>query len=275
MTFFLPLVLAAAGRAETGTLPVPNGTLAYDTAGTGPAVVLIHGGLVDRRLWDAEMRWLPAHHWVIRYDVRGLGRSSDPTAPYSPVDDLDRLMHHLRIEKAVLIGLSLGGMIALDYALEHPERVEALVLCAPGLRGFTGNPREPLKEAYRALSAGKPEGVALLLDTGWGAVTPAARQKTKVMFQENLPRTFRADPQLVQWPAVPTIDRLPQIRQPALVLIGTEDEPDLLRIADLLAGKIPHAQKVVLPAAKHHLNLDQPTAFRRQVTDFLRRQPKK
>jgi len=269
------LLLAGAfgilGESRTGRLAVPNGSLEYDVAGRGPAVILIHGGLVDRRLWDGQVGWLAAKHRVVRYDLRGLGKSSTATAAYSPLDYLDRLMRHLKIKKAVLVGLSLGGMLAMDFALEHPERVEALVLCAPGLRGFPSNPGEQLKTAYGAIYRDEPEGIGLLLDTGLGAVTPEARSKMQVMLTENIRRALRADGKLVQWPMPPTVERLTQIKAPTLVFIGTNDEADLIAVADLLAQKIPSATKVVLPAAKHHLNLDQPQKFEQHVRDFLAR----
>jgi pimeloyl-ACP methyl ester carboxylesterase len=250
----LPMVLLTimtgaqqiVGESRTARLAVPNGSLEY-VAGRGRAVILIHGGLVDRRMWDGQVSWLAAKYRVVRYDLRGLGKSSEATTTYSPLDDLDRLMKHLKIEKVILVGLSLGGMVAMDFALEHPERVEALVLCAPGLRGFPSNPREQLKVAYRALYAEDPHGIDKLLDTGFGAVTSAARSKMRLMLIENVRRALRADGKLVQWPMTPTIERLTKIQAPTLVLIGTDDEPELIAIADLLGQKIPSATKIVLP----------------------------
>jgi pimeloyl-ACP methyl ester carboxylesterase len=262
-------------ESRTAQLGVTNGRLEYDVAGRGPAVILIHGGLVDRRMWDGQVSWLAAKHLVVRYDLRGLGKSSNPTTAYSPLDDLDHLMKHLKIQKAILVGLSLGGMVAMDFALEHPERVEALVLCAPGLRGFPSNPSEQLKSAYRALYTNDPDGIDKLLDTGFGAVTTDARSKMRLMLNENLRRALRADGKLVQWPMPPTIERLPQIQAPTLVLIGTDDEPELIAIADLLGQKIPSATKIVLPGAKHHMNLDVPERFDQQVRDFIVRLPRR
>src|SRR5215467_2650958 len=83
------------GESRTSRLVVPNGSLEYDVAGRGRAVILIHGGLVDRRMWDGQVSWLAAKYRVVRYDLRGLGKSSEPTTAYSPLDDLDHLMRHL------------------------------------------------------------------------------------------------------------------------------------------------------------------------------------
>ena len=263
------------GESRTARLRVTNGLLEYDVAGHGRAVILIHGGLVDRRMWDSQVSWLAAKYRVVRYDLRGLGRSSNATTAYSPLDDLDQLMKHLKIQKPILVGLSLGGMVAMDFALEHPERVEALVLCAPGLRGFPSSPSEQLKAAYRALYTNDPDGIDKLLDTGLGAVTSEARSKMRLMLNQNVRRALGADGKLVQWPMPPTIERLPQIHAPTLVLIGTDDEPDLIAIADLLAQKIPSATKIVLPGARHHMNLDVPERFDQQVRDFVAGLPRR
>ena len=120
-----------------------GGRLAFDVAGEGPDVVLLHPGLWDRRTWDRQMTTFPAAGYrVTRYDARGYGASTRPDArPYSHVRDLEALIDALGITVAALVGCSMGGSIAIDFALEHPERVWALVPVAAGLGGF-----EPLEE---------------------------------------------------------------------------------------------------------------------------------
>jgi 3-oxoadipate enol-lactonase len=255
---------------QTGTVAVRDGALEYEISGRGPAVVLIHGGLVDRRLWDAQVPALARDYRVIRYDLRGLGRSSRPTGPFSHLDDLRRLLDALEVERAVLVGLSLGGMIAMDYALEHPEQVRALVLAAPGLRGYTPSPSPQIQEVYRALATDPDRAVSLLLETGMGAVRPDAQEQLRRMFTENLYGWTRIDPASMRWPEPSTRERLSRIGAPTLILIGERDEQDLLAIADTLARRIPRAERVLLPDAKHHLNLDQPERFARHLREFLR-----
>ncbi len=120
----------------------------YEARGTGPAVVLVHGGLVDSRLWDDQMEPLAQRFRVVRYDLRGYGALGGAgrvlLAPRRPA----RLLDLLKLEKATLVGLSLGGIIAADFALEHPERVERLVLVGPGLRG---DKQPPPKDAAAAV----------------------------------------------------------------------------------------------------------------------------
>jgi pimeloyl-ACP methyl ester carboxylesterase len=117
---------------QIGMAEVREPVLYYETAGKGPAVVLIHGGNLDRRMWDDQFQTFARHFQVIRYDVRTYGLSDMPTKPYSDVQDLASLLQHLHIKKAHLVGLSLGGRIIIDFALEHPEMVASLVPIGPG-----------------------------------------------------------------------------------------------------------------------------------------------
>ncbi len=140
------VLVACAGTAErsaptatqSGFLPVTDGQIYYEVAGSGPPVVLIHGGFGDRRMWDAQFNDLARDFRVVRYDHRGFGRSPAPTSDsaYSPVRDLVQLLDHLGIDKAHVIGNSVGGALALDFALLQPARVNRVVVVASGATGF-------------------------------------------------------------------------------------------------------------------------------------------
>src|SRR3954470_6711245 len=129
-TLLCACVVAAGAQARDGNgsgFAEVNGTkLYYEAAGSGPAVVLVHGGLVDSRLWDEQMQPLSQRFRVVRYDLRGFGKSAAPAGQYWPTEDLRALLDYLKIEKATVVGLSLGGIVAADFAFEHPERVERL-----------------------------------------------------------------------------------------------------------------------------------------------------
>jgi pimeloyl-ACP methyl ester carboxylesterase len=126
----------SSGQVVSGRANVPEPVLFYEVAGQGTPVVLIHGGQMDRRMWDPQFELFAKSFRVVRYDVRGYGRSATASLPYSDVDDLAALLDDLKIPKAHLVGLSLGGRIAIDFAVVHPERVASLVAVAPGLSGF-------------------------------------------------------------------------------------------------------------------------------------------
>jgi len=117
--------------------PIVGGRLAYEVSGEGPALILIHGSLLDRRLWDAQVPVLAQRHRVVRYDARGHGASSSTAMPFAHERDLHDLMQALRLDRATLIGLSMGGRIALQFSLTYPERVAALVIVASGMDDYT------------------------------------------------------------------------------------------------------------------------------------------
>jgi pimeloyl-ACP methyl ester carboxylesterase len=122
----------------TGTVPVPGGHIAYERAGEGPAVVFLHGGAYDRRMWAQQVPALAADHTVVLADARGHGRSSTPTGPFRQCDDVAAVIEALELGPAVLVGLSMGAAAAVDTALEHPQLVRAVVACSAGASGHAG-----------------------------------------------------------------------------------------------------------------------------------------
>lgn len=137
--YLLPLILCAAcapgarpstpaAAPDTGRVAVEGGTLYYESRGSGPAVVLLHGGRLDHSSWDPQVGPLSRAFRVIRYDARGHGRSTAPAGPFSMVEDLRRVLDHLGVQRAHLVGLSMGAGAAFDFAVQHPGRVETLTL---------------------------------------------------------------------------------------------------------------------------------------------------
>jgi 3-oxoadipate enol-lactonase len=259
----------ASGFAEV------NGTkLYYEAMGTGPAVVLVHGGLVDSRLWDDQMKPLARRFRVVRYDLRGFGRSAPATESFSPLEDLRGLLDFLKIERASLVGLSLGGIIAADFALEHPERVERLVLVGAGLRGDKQPPPADAAKAAEALDRGAEAFADATMTRGlYKAVRPgtAAYTRLRRMLLDNFeaPATRRSGSAV--YPDPPTAERLGSIKAPTLVVIGGEDAPNLKNIGDTLASRIHGARKVTIPGSSHHPPVEKPKELNRALLDFLNR----
>src|SRR5947208_6867645 len=110
-------------QAKAGFIEVSGTSLYYEEMGEGHPLVLIHGGYMDRRMWDDQFAIFAEQYRVIRYDVRGFGKSALPTVPYADRQDLYELLTALGVQSAYLLGLSLGGVIAVDFALEHPTIV--------------------------------------------------------------------------------------------------------------------------------------------------------
>jgi pimeloyl-ACP methyl ester carboxylesterase len=231
--------------------------------------------LADSRLWDDQFKAFAKHYRVLRYDLRGFGKSDFSMGPLSHVEDLAALLKHLGITKATLVGLSLGGMIAIDFTLEHPRMVERLITVASGLRGYQGVRNEQgIVISKVAETEGAEKAIALWLEHPFfatGKNNPAYQRRMKTMLADNF-RTWGPTPAPIiwTWPMQTPIERLQTIRTPALIIVGDKDFSSILSIADLLATKIPGARKAVITDVSHHLNMEKPKEFNKVVLDFLR-----
>lgn len=269
-------------RMRAGLIDCGGGKLYFRTAGEGPNLVLLHAGLVDSRMWDSQFAVFARKYQVLCYDLRGCGHSSMPESPFSPSGDLKFLMDHLEMEKAALIGLSMGGSIAIDFTLVHPERVNALVLSNPSLGGFQYK-KDPDRSREKFHRTGKTRGPRaaleiLLTDHFWSRALPLkshpeARRKFIRMVKDN-PQLFLWDPDLIQSPDPPALDRLEDIKVPTLLIASQGDLSDNQDIIDLLEMKIPYSTRVTIPECSHMVNLDQPERFNQCVLYFLERELK-
>jgi pimeloyl-ACP methyl ester carboxylesterase len=266
--------LARTARSDPDFADVNGTRLHYETKGRGPVVVLLHGGLVDSRQWDDQMTPLSRRFRVVRYDLRGYGRSDAPSGHFSHIDDLRALLDVLDIERATVVGLSLGGIVAADFALEYPQRVERLVLAGAGLRGDT-QPADP--QSMKAYQTGAREGAEKYFDAFLQADLlagvrdrPAARARMHRMMVDNFKALDHMASGVITYPSTPTIERLNDIRAPTLVMIGSLDSRSLKNVADTLASNIHGARKVVIAGASHHPPVETPNDFNRLLLDFLR-----
>ncbi len=265
---------SSAARVETGTLPVAGGELYYEVAGSGEPVVLIHGGFGDRRMWDDQFEVLARDYQVLRYDHRGFGRSPAPDTAYSPVRDLIALLDRAEMDRAHIVGNSLGGALAVTFAILHPERVRSLTVVASGADGFRypQSDIEAITEVIALMRGGKQEEAL----TKWLAnpmlsvvnTQPAVKEKVERMVRENAGIwTMDAWPQQPLSPSAR--DRLGRIQVPTLVVIGDRDAASVRRFADSTAGMIPGAERVVIEGTDHLPQMEQPTEFNRLLGEFL------
>ncbi|EFH79885.1 alpha/beta fold hydrolase [Ktedonobacter racemifer] len=176
---------------ETSFAPVTGTQLAYDVCGEGSPLILIHGGLLDRRMWDEHVLVFAESFRVVRYDVRGYGESQMPNILYSDAQDLAELLGVLGIQKAVVLGLSMGSAIALDFTLNYPHMVETLLLAAPTISGYKMTSAE-MRQRWQALvSAVKANDRTRLFDL-WAndpmmpqaQEYPAAHQRYRELLSE-------------------------------------------------------------------------------------------
>ena len=263
-----------------------NGTeIAYDAAGDGPAVLLLHAGVGDRRLWDGQMEPFAERYRVVRPDFRGFGDSPLPGGPFSHVEDVRALLDHLGLDRIGVVGNSFGGKVALDFTLAHSARVAALVLVASALSGWEGSAASDAfdEEEDALLDAGKiTEAVELNLRTwldGYGRdtapVSAVLRERVAAMQRQAFATIVAAyeempPPGPVSWPEPPAASRLDEVAVPTLVVAATHDHPDFVGLAERLAAGIPSAESATVEAG-HLAGFEQPEAFNRLVLDFLGR----
>jgi 3-oxoadipate enol-lactonase len=268
--------------AQNGLAEIDGAQLYYEVAGSGRAIVLVHAGIADHRMWDEQFPHFAERYRVIRYDQRGYGRSSVPASRFAFYDDLFLLLRQLDVAQAVVVGCSLGGATAIDLALSHPEVVEALVLVGSGLGGQEWPDPTPvelalfsqLDEAVKAgdFAAANELEVHIWVDgpeRSSETVSPEVRARVREM---NLPILLHeAENEGEERRALepPASERLGEIRVPTLVLIGDQDVSGIQAVAEKLATSIPGAHKVVIPNTAHVPNMEQPEVFNRLVLDFI------
>jgi 3-oxoadipate enol-lactonase len=266
------------GAPEGGFAELNGASLYYDVAGNGEPLVLFHAGIADRRMWDGQLEAFGERYRMIRYDMRGCGRSEAPTgAPFSHHDDLRGLLDFLGIERAILVGCSIGARTVIDFALAHPERVRGFALVCPSLSGFESDeePPEEWDELVAADDAGDLERVSELEVRIWvdgpcrspDQVYPVVRDLVREMNlialrnEAALGEEHQAQP--------PAVNRLAEIQTPTLVVAGDLDRPEVGSRADLLSRSIPRAQKVVVNGTAHVPSMEKPGEFNRVVLGFL------
>lgn len=254
---------------------VPHGGALYvEAKGIGAPVVLIHGGQLDRRMWDREFDSLAHEYRVIRYDVRGFGRSPPgERESFASYEDLAALLDSLGIARTSIVGLSLGGRIAIDFAIAHPDRVDRLVLLAPGVSGFpwsTGD-TSSANAMERAIAARDTVAITdLWLRTTYmsrAMENPAIAPRIHELSLANSGAFLRAAMGRELEP--PAWQRLRELRVPTLVVIGTDDDPDIRTIVDSIAAQAPRTRKLVIQGAGHMLNMERPQEVLRAVHEFL------
>lgn len=268
----------AALRSDSATIAVNGTRLFYEAVGNGPIVVLVHGGNLDGRMWDPQFLELAREHRVIRYDARGFGRSAAANAPFQAHEDLFALLVALNVQRTSLIGLSMGGRIVLDFALAHPSMVDRLVLAAPALSGwqFAAGDTSWVPDARLARSRG--DSIAVTREWLKSDYMKPAMEHPELAARLRELAAANAAYWMELWrhgdlerPASPpALHRTGLLRVPTLLVVGTRDTPDILRIADTLAATMPMLRRVTLADAGHMVNLEQPARFTELVLEFLR-----
>ncbi len=238
-------------------IPVDGGYLwADDSGGEGPALVLLHPGWGDSSIWRPVLELLPPGYRVIRYDIRGFGKSPAPAAPFSQLGDLTQVLDNLRADRVILVGHSGGGGTAIGLALADPARVRELLLLAPGVPDYPWPPDDPFARQFDKLyAAGDRDGLTELGLRAWAAADPGPAAYEQV--RGAVDAYFRLGDH--ERPDPPAYSRLGQIRAPATVVIGDQEYPTVACCAADIAARIPGCRQVPAPGADHLLPLRVPS----------------
>lgn len=267
---FLPLLLSGVPSCKQPPLHI-------ESRGRGPAIVFIHGGLLDSRIWDAELAFFSGQYLAVRYDLRGSGKSPKAKEKYSHVEDLANVLDSVGADSAHLVGLSFGGRIAIDFALTYPERTRSLVLLAPGLSGYTFSTEHEHRlhqlfvdttvDGFTKKWLSDPYMAPAMENT---RLAPWLRMLTAENARKRLtgPAEAAAD-----WPRPEAALRLKSLAPPVLLFVGDRDVPDVKKIAELLEAQVPRTRVIHLPGVGHLVHLEAPQPFAETTARFLKALP--
>lgn len=266
-----------AKTPASGMAQVNGGALYYEIQGKGyPLVLVSGGGILDRRGWDEQFSVFSRHFKVIRYDVRGIGKSSRPAGHFSHSDDLHGLLKFLGVRRAHVVALSVGGAIAIDFTLGHPDFVDHLILAASGLSDDSkgdANMRGLSMLTDLTRQQGLERVIQMTLDAPFVITkeNTAARDKIKSIYLDNGDVFQNGFPLYSLWqPAQPPAStRLSEIHAPTLIIRGDKDNPAYLALTDKISRGIKGVRTVIIPGGTHFINLDKPKEFNRAALQFL------
>ena len=261
------------------TAPSNGINLYYEVHGTGPNLVLIEGLGYHTWMWYRQVPAFDAHFRTLIYDNRGVGRSDKPPGPYNHAQnagDLAGLLDHLGWNRAHVLGVSMGGFIAQEFALAYPERLDKLVLVATGFGGpnMVPVPDEAQKALLPDPNLPLEQRIRQVMPIAFGNPSwpEAHADEFEHIIRWRLEQPQPPEAGIAQAMALLTFnveDRLPSITAPTLVITGSEDRVVPPRNAELLAAAIPNARLDIIPGAGHLVFMEEVERFNRAVISFL------
>lgn len=286
LRFLFLLLLSIIGISSTyvqqsGYLPFNGGRLYYQVSGQGAPLIFVHAGFQDHRMWQQQVQHFSRQYKVITFDLPGHGLTVAGNERPLAAEVVKAVMDGLNIDRAALVGLSLGGAISIDFALQYPQRVTKLVLAGSGLPGWDENRKvdttttQYITALFDALNKKDTAEAATIFVKSWYAgpersindFPKSLRDSGYATTYQNMLRH-----KVSGWPRFtqPTaIHRLPQLQKPLLILTGTIDMPEVLLMNRWLKENVKGAQQVLMPGLAHMLNLEDPAQFNKLIEDFL------
>jgi 3-oxoadipate enol-lactonase len=256
-------------RRAVATVDVNGVRLWYEEAGSGPVVMFLHGGLGDSGLWEPVVPFLAERFRTIRTDLRFFGRSTAPLEPWSWQEDVVGVFDALGIERAALVGLSMGGRLALDVALARPERVWALAHVAGGLGGHDSAAYSAEQQSrYEAAEAEGDLDAAIAIDLEVWASLGADERIRELWHATPEPNGFPPDMEPLPAAGPPAKERLSELAMPMLVVTVSHDPPGHREAGLVVAREAPDARHVELDS-DHYVTLREPELLSRVLLEFL------
>ncbi|MGO8948404.1 MAG: alpha/beta fold hydrolase [Ktedonobacterales bacterium] len=270
--------------SQSGLIPVDGVCLYYELFGSGYPLVLVPGEVADSRIWNDQVEAFAEHYQVVRFDRRGSGRSESGTEPFTYVGDMATVLGTLQVDRAYLVGIADGATLAVEYALEYPHQVEALVLVNTTIRGYVPATIAPealerFNEIFSHVTGATPEErLQQFIETSfslpeYAPERPEARERARTIATEFAQRLL-ADPGGMErrqhaWLEPPAFQRLSEIHVPTLMVVPEPLMGNAPQSVEAVSQAIAGARVVTMPARSTAYTLDQPEAFNRIVLDFL------
>jgi 3-oxoadipate enol-lactonase len=260
-------------NASTGYVEVAQGRLYYEECGSGPAVVLLHDGLLHSVVWEDMWPTLCSKYHVVRYDRRGYGKSEAAKATFSPEEDLLRVMQYAKMQRATLVGCSSGTALATDFAITHPDRVQALFLIGPVVHGMRSS--DYFLQRGNAASAPLAKDDIRTTAENWSkdpfqvsGERPQARKKIFDALAAN-PHNFKVPGQFEIRPSPPTVARLAEVQAPTLLIVGDGDIADVHAFAGAMQAAVPVVRREVWKDDGHLIPLEKPVELVNRLQAFV------
>ncbi|HEY3717371.1 MAG TPA: alpha/beta hydrolase [Jatrophihabitantaceae bacterium] len=256
-----------------------NAQLAYSSSGAGDPVLLIHAGVTDKRSWRHLTDRLTPDHQVLAYDQRGFGETTYRPEAHSPATDAVAVLDAAGLDRVAVVGCSLGGGVAVELALAHPDRVARLVLIAPDVTGapWLDEYPEPINTLGQNLDAADDAGdvdeVNRLEAWLWldGPTAPEGRVggEARQLFLDMNGLALRNESPGDSIKPDSVWEELSRIASPTLLLVGELDLPDRLDVCAGMADRMPYAQLTTLPGVAHLPHLENDETCLAAITSFL------
>jgi 3-oxoadipate enol-lactonase len=262
---------------ESGFLEANGARIHWEMAGSGEPVLMVHAGVANLRMWDAQVEALRDAYRIIRHDTRGFGRTETDAVEFSNRADIAAVLDHAGEASAHLVGLSRGAHIALDFALEFPERVRSLTFASGGVGGYDpGDEAPPGWDEVEARTEAHDWDYVADWETRYWADGPGQPEDrvdadVRAGVHDWILSNYRAEKEegIPQPLDPPANDRLGGLRAPLLVILGDLDDPGTQASCRHLAATVPGARLEVFEGAAHMVNLEQPDRFNRLLREFL------